>query len=68
MRYEIMSEDMNELTSKKLLTFFYASQEWHRLLGFKSNKRENVKEKEKEKPGKRKQQNEEGMMKWRKRM
>ena len=26
MRYEIMSEDMNELTSKKLLTFFYMSQ------------------------------------------
>ncbi|TMC19467.1 MAG: hypothetical protein E6J34_15325, partial [Chloroflexi bacterium] len=69
-RYGITSEDMNELTPEKLLAFFYASQEWHRLLGFKSNKRDNVKEKEKENPGKRKQkeQDEEGMMKWRKRM
>src|SRR5436305_782644 len=69
-RYGITSEDMNELTPEKLLAFFYASQEWHRLLGFKSNKRDNVKEKEKENPGKIKQkdQDEEGMMKWRKRM
>jgi len=34
-RYGITSEDMNELTPEKLLAFFYASQDWHRLLGFK---------------------------------
>jgi superfamily II DNA helicase RecQ len=33
-RYGITSEDMDKLTSEKLLQFFYASQQWHRLLGF----------------------------------
>lgn len=34
-RYEITSEDINEWTREKLLAFFYSSQDWHRLLGFK---------------------------------
>jgi len=72
MRYGITSEDMNELTPEKLLAFFYASQDWHRLLGFKSKDRGNVTIiKEKENTRKRKQeekQDKEGMMDWRKRM
>ena len=35
MRYDISSENMNELTSDKLLRFFYVNQKWHRLLRFK---------------------------------
>src|SRR5438046_10364426 len=73
MRYGITSEDMNELTPEKLLAFFYASQDWHRLLGFKSKDRGNVviMEKEKENMRKRKREEEkdkEGIMEWRKRM
>jgi superfamily II DNA helicase RecQ len=34
-RYAITSEDMDSLTPEKLLAFFHASQQWHRLLGFK---------------------------------
>jgi len=33
-RYAITSEDMDKLTSEKLLAFFYVSEQWHRLLGF----------------------------------
>ena len=34
-KYGITSEDMDKLTPEKLLAFFHASQQWHRLLGFK---------------------------------
>ena len=34
-RYAITSEDMDSLTPEKPLAFFHASQQWHRLLGFK---------------------------------
>jgi RecQ family ATP-dependent DNA helicase len=39
-RYGITSEDMDKLTPEKLLGFFHASQQWHRLLGFKVRENE----------------------------
>ena len=42
MKYGITADDMTELSSDQLLAFFWASEEWHRLLGFKSNKRVNM--------------------------
>src|SRR5438046_3345162 len=39
-RYGITSEDMDKLTLEKLLAFFHASLQWHRLLGFKVGENE----------------------------
>ena len=36
LRYDLTSDDMAGLTPDELLAFFRVSQEWHRLLGFKS--------------------------------
>jgi len=47
-RYGITSEDMDKLTSDKLLAFFHASQQWHRLLGFKVGENEIKRKVEKE--------------------
>ena len=40
MRYGIAASDLDCLTSDKLLAFFRASREWHRLLGFKGDEME----------------------------
>lgn len=47
-RYGITSEDMDKLTPEKLLQFFYASQQWHRLLGFNIRDDEVIRKIEKE--------------------
>ena len=47
-RYGITSEDMDKLTPDKLLAFFHASQQWHRLLGFKIGENEIKRKIEKE--------------------
>jgi len=47
-RYGITSEDMDKLTPDKLVAFFHASQQWHRLLGFKVGENEIKRKVEKE--------------------